>query len=275
MGKRTAVWVEISCDNCGDLFEKKQSKLKYSKKHYCSLDCCDKHKKKTMKGKNNHRYGTKASKETNEKRSKSMKEQWKNQNYIDKILTARRKARELADYPFGWDPASVKKRTETLMMNYGAPHNWSNKECREKCEQTTIERHGRPSLEIAQEAITEEIIEKRRRTFIKTMTGISYEQYETKLGEKKTYYKRVRRLTERQPLHLLKNYEKRGHHTTSEDPYHLDHIIPISYGWLNGIPAEIIADLPNLRFIPAAENISKSSKYEGQVWRGNDEKIQN
>ena len=82
MGKRTAVWVEISCDNCGDLFEKKQSKLKYSKKHYCSLDCCDKHKKKTMKGKNNHRYGTKASKETNEKRSKSMKEQWKNQNYI-------------------------------------------------------------------------------------------------------------------------------------------------------------------------------------------------
>ena len=77
MGKRTAVWVEIPCDNCGESFKKKEARLKYAKRHYCSLECCDKHKKSTMKGKNNHRYGTKPSEEEIERRSKFMKEQTK------------------------------------------------------------------------------------------------------------------------------------------------------------------------------------------------------
>ena len=149
------------------------------------------------------------------------------------------------------------------MERYGASHNWSDKECREKCEQTTIERHGRPSVEIAREAIDTDTIERRRRTLVETVSGVSYEAYEAKLEGKEKYYKRVRRLTEQQPLHLLENFEKRGRLDTGEGAYHLDHIVPVSYGWINGIPEEIIADISNLRFIPGRDNIIKGAKHLG------------
>ncbi len=106
-----------------------------------------------------------------------------------------------------------------------------------------------------------------RRTLIETLTGVSYETYTEKLSSKESYYLNVRRITNQQPIHLLEDYDKRGRHDLCEDPYHLDHIIPVCYGWLNDIPEDIIADISNLRFIPASENISKSSYYENKLWR--------
>lgn len=271
MGKRTATWVKIPCDNCEKLFEKNQSRLKYSKRHYCSNDCSDQHKKTIMKGKNNHRFGKKTSESTKKKCSISMKERWKDKDYVDKILLAREKAREAADYPFGWDPKSRDKRTATFLERYGVSHNWSDPNTRAKCIETTIEKYGKSPTELAHETID---YEKRRRSLIETMTGFSYEAYEQRLSDRERYYKKVRRLTEQQHLSLLENYEKRGHFTNSKDSYHLDHIIPVCYGWLNNIPEEIIADISNLRFIPACDNIAKSSKYEGKLWRSDDEEIQ-
>lgn len=69
------------------------------------------------------------------------------------------------------------------------------------------------------------------------------------------YYLKVRSISESQKLETLENHEKRGKYN-----YHLDHIIPIIYGFENGIPPEVIGGISNLRFIPAKENLSKNRK---------------
>ncbi len=76
-----------------------------------------------------------------------------------------------------------------------------------------------------------------------------------KLLTYRQYEKIVRDLTEKQPLFLLSNIEKR--HFTK---YHVDHIISIMYGYDNDIPVEIIADITNLQVITAKENMIKIHK---------------
>lgn len=254
--------VLIKCDFCEKTFEKARHKLKRSKKHYCSRECCDLHKKQTMKGQQNHRYGTKRTKEQKEKIGKLMKEKWKDSEYTKKVLLSRRIARENSEYPFGWDPDSVEKRKNTLLEKFGEDHNWKNKQNRKKCDETTIKLYGLSAIELAQKSITKETIEKRRKSLIENVLQISYKEYEELLPGKEKYYKQVRRITEQQPIHLLENYDKRGLIGKHDEPYHLDHIIPIFHGWVHGIDAEIIGDISNLRFIPALENIKKSSKIE-------------
>ena len=261
----------IICDFCGNKFERAESRLKRSKRYYCSRECVDQHKKEVMKAEGNHRYGTKASQETIKKMQDIGKEHWKDADYVEKILSSRSKTRKLADYPFGWDQKSREKRIDTCMRIFGAAHNWSNKECREKCEQTTLAKHGKSTLELANDKITKEVIEKRRKSLIETMTGVSYVEYEKKLTHRAAYYKKVRRITNQQDIRSLEHYECRG--VGGEGSYHLDHIIPICYGWLNDIPEEIIGNISNLRFIPTYDNLKKSSYYEGKLWRADDEKI--
>lgn len=72
---------------------------------------------------------------------------------------------------------------------------------------------------------------------------------------KKQYYKLVWELTENNNLSALEHHEKRGFYN-----YHLDHIIPISYGFKKGILPSIIAHIDNLRFIPWKENMKKKAK---------------
>lgn len=252
--------ISLDCSFCGNTFEKAKYKIKRSKNHYCSRKCCDLHKKETMKGEKNHRCGKKESESATLKKSLAMKEKWKDELYVEKVISSRERAREEAEYPFGWDPKSVEKRKKTLEQKFGTDHNWKNEENRKKCEKTCIEKHGLTSLEIAQKNITKETIEKRRKTLIETVLQISYEEYEGSLDEKEKYYKNVRRITEQQPIHLLENYEKRGFVGKSKDAYHLDHIIPIFYGWKNNIDPQIIGDISNLRFIPGIENIKKGTK---------------
>ncbi len=69
------------------------------------------------------------------------------------------------------------------------------------------------------------------------------------------YYAKVWEVTEQQPLHILENSDKRGWKN-----YHLDHIYPISMGFLKKIPPEKIGNIKNLRFIHHEENIIKGSK---------------
>lgn len=62
---------------------------------------------------------------------------------------------------------------------------------------------------------------------------------------KDRYYKLVWEITNAQDLKSLPNSHKRGWRD-----YHLDHIMPISYGFKNGILPCHIGDISNLRFIP-------------------------
>lgn len=79
-----------------------------------------------------------------------------------------------------------------------------------------------------------------------------------KLGfwsEFKEYKKKVFEITERQPLHTLKNYDKRGF-----KGYHLDHNISIFYGFKHGMPPEEIGDISNIQFITREQNMEKNTK---------------
>jgi hypothetical protein len=76
--------------------------------------------------------------------------------------------------------------------------------------------------------------------------------------DKRLYYLKVWFVTESQPLHTLKNYNKRCFKCFNG--YHLDHIYSIHEGFKNKIPPEVIGDLKNLRFIPIKQNMRKGFK---------------
>lgn len=76
--------------------------------------------------------------------------------------------------------------------------------------------------------------------------------------KKRLYYYQCWYVTESQPLHLLKYHKKRGFRCAR--CYNLDHIVSISYGYLNNISPEMIGNISNLRFIPYKENIRKGHK---------------
>lgn len=86
--------------------------------------------------------------------------------------------------------------------------------------------------------------------------GLSLEEWEEFAGERKLYYLEVLRITKQQPIEELEYYEKRGK-TGVEGAYHLDHIYPISQGFLNNIAPEKIGNIKNLRMIPWLENLKK------------------
>lgn len=69
------------------------------------------------------------------------------------------------------------------------------------------------------------------------------------------YKKNIYNESKKFNLTLLENFDKRGKYT-----YHLDHIFPISKGFIYNIPAELIGNIKNLQFIPAFENISLNNK---------------
>lgn len=76
---------------------------------------------------------------------------------------------------------------------------------------------------------------------------------------KRLYYLKVFAITRQQPTHLLENFSKRGQ-SGKGGAYQLDHIYPISLGFINKIPAEEIGNISNLKMIPWLENVLKSNK---------------
>ena len=69
------------------------------------------------------------------------------------------------------------------------------------------------------------------------------------------YRDKVRFLTELNDLSKINGIEKRG------SAYHLDHIIPIKYGFDNNLSEYIIASISNLQIITRDQNFKKGSKY--------------
>jgi len=70
----------------------------------------------------------------------------------------------------------------------------------------------------------------------------------------------VARITRKQDLTLLENYDKPRGVCGTEGAYQLDHIVSIKYGYDNNIPAETIGNISNLQIIPWEENRTKSDK---------------
>ena len=87
-------------------------------------------------------------------------------------------------------------------------------------------------------------------------TGIEYDKYLKNLPECKKYRLLVVKLTNKQPISLLKNHEKRGV-SGIVGAYCLDHKYSIFEGFKNNIKPEIIASFKNLVFIPWRDNVVK------------------
>lgn len=86
-------------------------------------------------------------------------------------------------------------------------------------------------------------------------------QYWKKLGHECTneflrYRWEVDRLTRKQPIHILKNVDKRGK-AGINGAYHLDHIKSVWRGYNEHLPEVKIARIENLQFIPWMENQKK------------------
>lgn len=77
-------------------------------------------------------------------------------------------------------------------------------------------------------------------------------------NDKNLYEIKVRKQSAKQPIHTLSNYKLRG--PVEKNGWHLDHIYSVSEGFKNNIPIHIIANINNLRMIPARENQSKNSR---------------
>jgi len=94
----------------------------------------------------------------------------------------------------------------------------------------------------------------------KNLGYTNWDEWYSSLSDRKKYYYNVWRLTE-QHVHLIPDYdpELRGL-AGQEGSYQIDHIIPISKGYVDNIPAEEIAAASNLRFITWEENLRKGNR---------------
>jgi len=117
--------------------------------------------------------------------------------------------------------------------------------------------------EVFQQVMQSEDYKKTRRNINiqRFYPGLSEEEWEVMQGPKRLYYLEVMGVTKSQPLELLEHYDKRGR-SGIEGAYQLDHIYPISLGFINDIPAEEIGHINNLQMIPWLENARKSNKLD-------------
>lgn len=94
---------------------------------------------------------------------------------------------------------------------------------------------------------------------VKRFSGVKYDEYLKNLPKQEKYRRNVINLTNRQPIYLLENYNKRGV-SGINGAYHLDHKYSILEGFKNNIEPEVIASLNNLVFIPWEDNVKKRTK---------------
>lgn len=190
---------------------------------------------------------------------------------------------------------SKERRKATNLERFGCESSLSSPQIRERIKITNLEKYGHENIfgsEFGKQRIKEFNLEnfgveystqveknnkKRLETFqtrfggnapvcdvnikrkiFTTRNGYFAEEYN--LSDKVDYKRAVTIETRKWDVSLLEHNEKRGRVDLLEDAYHLDHIIPMEYGFANKIPPEHIGHICNLRFIPAKENMLKSAK---------------
>jgi DNA-binding CsgD family transcriptional regulator len=94
---------------------------------------------------------------------------------------------------------------------------------------------------------------------VKRFTNIPYNEFLEKSNEFTKYKRKVISVTKKQPIHNLKNFNRRGV-SGVDGNYHLDHKFSIVEGFKHNISPEIIGHVKNLEFIPWMENVKKRTK---------------
>jgi hypothetical protein len=94
---------------------------------------------------------------------------------------------------------------------------------------------------------------------VKRYKNIPYNEYLATIDDYYKYELEVLKITRKQPINLLENYNKRGN-SGIDGAYHLDHKFSKLEGYKNKIEPEIIGNIINLEFIPWKENLTKRTK---------------
>ena len=93
----------------------------------------------------------------------------------------------------------------------------------------------------------------RKDSLVEKLWGLKKPNKKGKRKKWKEFEKKVKELTEMQPLHLMKDFDKRGWKN-----FHVDHILSIKYCWRNSISEYDCSNINNLQMLKSEENISKS-----------------
>jgi len=200
-----------------------------------------------------------------QKLSIAVKKSWTNLNDEDKEVRKtkisegnKRFYDELSpsEYSSYWDNWN-KSYVESCLKEYGYTNYFGVPEhiesFKEPRKQTNIKRYGGPVPNCS-----EKIKQKVRKTLRKTNELSGKWIKEEDITDFKYYSKVVRSISEKEPIHLLENFHKRGM-IGKDDAYHLDHIISIKYGFDNNIPVHIIGRIENLEMLPAIDNLKKGA----------------
>jgi hypothetical protein len=197
----------------------------------------------------------------------------KQQRYGDPYFNNMDKNKETCLEKYGYDnifkiPEIKDKIDSTKLDKYGTIHVTQNKEIMNKVNQTNLKKYGvewsfqSENNKLKSKATwllnygchvscAEEIKEKIRLTNENKGKWMPLEEW----SEFKLYSNAVWKVTNRQDLESLQNFEKRGRNSGE---YHIDHKYSIFQGFKDNIPAEIIGSIVNLEMLESRENMSKN-----------------
>jgi len=101
--------------------------------------------------------------------------------------------------------------------------------------------------------------------FTSENSGENHPRWNPNKDDYQKYKADVMRITRRQDLSLLENYDKPRGVCGVDGAYQLDHKLPVKYGYENNISPDVIGNISNLQIIPWKENRSKGYKISEEV----------
>jgi hypothetical protein len=144
----------------------------------------------------------------------------------------------------------IQRRKIGMIKKYGVDHNMKVQSILDDRAQTYIEKYGAKTP-----AESPEIFSKIRQTNENSGWWLPIEQQD----KFDRYKSLVRRITERQDISILENYNRRGH-SRDELSYSLDHKFSVQEGFKINADPNIIGSIVNLEFIPNKINSRKKNK---------------
>lgn len=120
---------------------------------YCSKKCYGVHLSVAYVGAANPGVGRVRSAEETAKRSESMISKWNDETYRANVQAGQAAFVEQHGHWGGSDIQTIEKRRATCRVRFGVDHPWMIESIREKCEVTSLKRHGKLTWQIAKDAV--------------------------------------------------------------------------------------------------------------------------
>ena len=253
--------VKVKCDFCGNekdiMYRHYIENISTQNKYTCSQKCAHaagKNKKTCLNMYGDENYNNiEKSKQTNLElygvknvfqidKIKELSKQTKEEKYGNKNYNNRKKF--LETMKDRWESIIKKIIINTNLEKYGVEFPLQSELIQNKCNQTLLKNYG-----VKNPMQNKEIVDK----LFEIRFGITHDEYLEQLPDFKRYRNEVLKITRKQPLNILNNYNKRGLRD-----YHLDHKFSISEGFKQNIPPYIIGNINNLIMLPWKDNLSKN-----------------